>query len=226
MLIHAQPMAIAPIHAAFRQDWPGAETHDLLDTSLASDLAAAGGILGQDIMDRFAFLSRYALDSAPEGRRTAGILFTCSAFGPAIDAARAQCPVPVLKPNETAFREAIQAGGAIALLATFEPALKPLLVELRALRDELKMDVDISGRAIDGALAALQDGDSGRHDDLIAEAAAGAAADTIILGQFTMARAADAVRARAPGKRVLTTPQSAVVGLRDLVTRAGGRTGD
>ena len=227
MLIHAQPMAMAPIHAAFRQDWPEARTHDLLDTSLASDLAAAGGLLGHDIVDRFAWLSRYARDSAPEGRPTVGILFTCSAFGPAIDAARAQCPIPVLKPNETAFREAIEAGGAIALLATFEPALEPLLCELRALRDELGIDVDISGHIVHDALSALQASDPDRHDSLIAETAArcAAAAETIVLGQFTMARAAGAVRARVPGKPVLTTPHSAVAGLRELVSRTGGQPG-
>ncbi len=220
ILIHALAQSVAPIHAAFRQGWPAAKTHDLLDTALATDLAAAGGKLGQRIIDRFAWLTRYAQDAAPEGQPTRGILFTCSSFGPAIEAARAATPIPVLKPNETAFRKAVETGSAIVLLASFEPALEPMLTEMHEMRDELGRRVSISGQVVPGALAALQAGDAERHDALIAAAAAGhAEADTIVLGQFSMARAAGPARERVPGKQLLTTPDSAVAGLRELVEK-------
>lgn len=221
ILIHALAQSVTPIHAAFRQGWPEAETHDLLDTALATDLAAAGGQLGQSIIDRFAWLTRYAQDAAPAGRPTRGILFTCSSFGPAIEAARAAAPIPVLKPNETAFRKAVKIGSAIVLLASFEPALEPMLAEMHEMRAELGRQVSITGQIVPGALAALQAGDAERHDALIGEAAAGyAEADTIVLGQFSMARAAGPARDRLQGKQLLTTPDSAVAGLRELVETA------
>jgi hypothetical protein len=72
-------------------------------------------------------------------------------------------------------------------------------------------------RVVDGALAALQGGDAGRHDALVAEAAAAfASADAVLLAQFSMARAAALVPVL-PGRRVLTTPGSAVAKLRRLV---------
>ena len=41
MLIHAVAEAVVPIRQAFAADWPVAETHDLMDTSLSADLAIA-----------------------------------------------------------------------------------------------------------------------------------------------------------------------------------------
>src|SRR5436309_3207210 len=43
MLIHAVAEAVVPIRQAFAADWPAAETHDLMDTSLSADLAAGAG---------------------------------------------------------------------------------------------------------------------------------------------------------------------------------------
>src|SRR5512142_434523 len=98
-LIHATPVAIEPIVAAFRQLWPQAVTTNLLEDSLAADLAAEGR-LTDAMIERFVALARYV-----HGCGADAILFTCSAFGPAIDAARRAVPVPVLKPNEAMLDE-------------------------------------------------------------------------------------------------------------------------
>ena len=46
-LIHATPIAIEPIRAAFTQLWPEARVTHLLEDSLAPDLVAAGRIDGE-----------------------------------------------------------------------------------------------------------------------------------------------------------------------------------
>ncbi len=70
--------------------------------------------------DRFLALARYA-----ERDGAAAILFTCSAFGPCIDAVKQALPnIPVLKPNEAMIEEAVEAGGTVGLLATFAPTLR------------------------------------------------------------------------------------------------------
>jgi hypothetical protein len=72
-------------------------------------------------------------------------------------------------------------------------------------------------RVVDGALAALKDGRGEEHDRLIAGAAAELPpVDALVLAQFSMARAATSIAA-VKGRRVLTTPASAVLKLKSLV---------
>ena len=93
-LIHALPVSIAPVEEAFERLWPEARTVNLTDDSLAGDLAAAG-TLQPEMTDRFLALARYSAMSGADA-----ILFTCSAFGPCIEACQEElAPLPVLKPN-------------------------------------------------------------------------------------------------------------------------------
>ncbi|MFA6968136.1 aspartate/glutamate racemase family protein [Bosea sp. (in: a-proteobacteria)] len=209
-LIHALEESVLPARAAFAAHWPQANAFDLLDTSLAIDLAARGS-LDQAMTERFLTLGRYA--AATEG--TAGpaqaILFTCSAFGPAIDAVKRALPIPVLRPNESAFAEALALGGRIGLIVTFAPSLPSLTQELAEMAGK---PVDVEGVVVEGALAALKAGDGETHDRLVAEAAARLTGiDTLILGQFSLARAKPAIEA-ATGLRVVTTPEAAIRGLK------------
>jgi len=215
-LIHALAESVQPIHAAFAQQWPEAVLFDLLDTSLARDLASAGR-LEPAMIERFLALGRYAAATAGEGGRTEAILFTCSAFQPAIDAVKQAVNMPVLRPNEAAFDKALDIGGRIGLLVTFPPALPALETELRQMARERGVEISITGHVVDGALDALKAGDTVRHDDLVAAAAAQMPlTDSLVLGQFSLARAAAAI-APVQGRVLLTTPKSAVEKLRQAL---------
>ena len=204
-LIHALRHSPPPIEAAFAALWPGPRLMNLLDDSLAADLARDGR-LTEAMTQRFLTLARYAM-----GTDIAAILFTCSAFGPCIDRVKQEFPqVPVLKPNEAMIEEAAARGRRIGLLASF-PAT------LRTMPAEFPPAVELRPQLAEGALAALDAGDAARHDELAAEAAAALAeCDAIALAQFSLARARDAVAART-GRPVLTTPDSAVRKLRALL---------
>jgi len=194
----------------------------LLDDRLASDLSEIGEI-SQSIRERFLALGRYAA-IAHGDYRTEGIMFTCSAFGPAIDAVKAVLDLPVIAPNEGAFDEALMlcrdaAGpGRIGLLLSFEGSVAPLSSELRAAARACgQAEPEIVPAVAHGALEALTGGDAGRHDELIAEAAAEMPTlDVLVIGQFSMARARPLVAAVRP-EPVLTTPHAAARKLRALV---------
>ncbi len=209
-LLHALEESVLPARAAFAASWPEAKTFDLLDTSLATDLAERGS-LDDAMTGRFLTLGRYASASEGVSGPARAILFTCSAFGPAIEAVKRDLPIPVLRPNESAFAEALALGGRIGLLVTFAPSLPALRREL----DEMAgRPVDVEGVVVEGALAALKAGDGATHDRLAAEAAARLSGiDTLILGQFSLARARPAIEA-ATGLRVVTTPEAAIRGLK------------
>lgn len=209
-LIHATQLAVPPVAAAFEQLWPQAQRMNLLDDRLATDLASAGSL--NDVMvTRLLSLAQYAKTYGAHG-----ILFTCSAFGPAIDEVKRTIGLPTLKPNEAMFDEALdicaQLGGArrIGLLTTFAPAAKAMHDELLAAIAQRNLVVQIDGACALGAMAALNAGDAASHDRLILESARTlATCDVLLLGQFSMARAQNAV-AEAIGKPVLTSPESAV----------------
>jgi Asp/Glu/hydantoin racemase len=210
-LIHALKHSIAPIEASFAGLWPEARLANLLDDTLASDLAREGELTAA-MTTRFLNLARYARSCDADA-----ILFTCSAFGPCIEAcAHELAPMPVLKPNEAMIEEAVSLAGRhgrIGLLATFAPTLATMPAEFTAIAP----DVTLVPVLASDALAALSRGDSAEHDRLAADAARGLeGCDVIALAQFSLSSAASRVAA-ATGRPVLTTPDSAVRKLRRLL---------
>lgn len=210
-LIHATPLAVEPINTAFKALWPNALATNLLDDSLAPDLVREGGIT-ERVIDRFVTLAKYVRKAGADG-----IMFTCSAFGTAIEAARDAVDVPVLKPNEAMLDEALEAGKRLGVLATFEPSIPNFVVELEALAKSKGMQLDVRTRAVANAMAELQAGRGDEHDRLIAEAATELMdCDAVLLSQFSMASAASRI-ASTPTCKVLTSPASAVARLKSLL---------
>ena len=200
-LIHALAHSVDPINAAFARDWPEAVRMNLLDDSLSADLARGGQGLDAAMHERFQRLAQYAVDTGAQG-----ILFTCSAFGPCIEAvARRHAAMPVLKPNEAMIAEAATGHGTLGLVSTFAPTLA-------SMPPEFPEGVVLETALAAGALDALNRGDGATHDALIVEQAVALKArgcQRIALAQFSMARARTACEA-ATGLPVLTTVDSAV----------------
>ncbi len=212
-LIHATPVAIAPVHQAFAAHWPEAATFDLLESALSLDAQSYPPGIG-DFDSRFRSLSRYARDIGARG-----ILFTCSAFGSHIEAvARELAPLPVLKPNEAMFLAALGLSKRIAMIATFGPSVPAMQAEFEALAAEVNPGATLSVVLAEGALEALRAGDGESHDARCAAAAREiAGAEVLLLAQFSTARAQARV-AEATGLPTLTSPESAVRRLRDWLS--------
>ena len=156
---------------------------------------------------RFEDLCAYA-----ERTGAQGILFTCSAFGPCIEAAAARRPhMPVLKPNEAMVADAVTLGQRVGLIASFGPTLQSMPTEFPA-------GVDLRTALVAQAMTALDQGDGEAHDAAVLAAAHTLVAQgcgVIALAQFSMARAAPLLRRQLPSAvSVLTTPDSAVAALR------------
>ena len=204
-LVHALKHSILPIEASFAKLWPEATLMNLLDDSLSADLARDGK-LTDAMTERFLSIGRYAASTG-----TDGILFTCSAFGPCIEAvAGERAPMPVLKPNEAMIEEAAKAGRKVGLLSSFPPTLASMPREFPA-------SIQLMPKLTEGAMAALDRGDRAEHDRLVVEASKDLRdCDVIALAQYSMAPAAEKV-AQATGRPVLTTPDSAVMKLKRML---------
>jgi Asp/Glu/hydantoin racemase len=204
-LVHALKHSILPIEASFAKLWPEATLMNLLDDSLSADLARDGK-LTDAMTERFLSIGRYAASTG-----TDGILFTCSAFGPCIEAvAGERTPMPVLKPNEAMIEEAAKAGPKVGLLSSFPPTLA-------SMPREFPVSIQLMPKLAEGAMAALDRGDRAEHDRLVVEASKDLRdCDVIALAQYSMAPAAEKV-AQATGRPVLTTPDSAVMKLKRML---------
>ena len=204
-LIHALRHSPPPIEDAFARLWPGQTLMNLLDDSLSADLAREGQLTPR-MTERFLALARYAAGTGADA-----ILFTCSAFGPCIEAcARDLAPMPVLKPNEAMIEQAAGMGRRIGLLVSFPGTIPSMTPEFPA-------GITVVPKIAEGALAALDAGDGATHDRLAADAARDLRdCDAIALGQFSLARAKALVE-QASGRPVLTTPDTAVLKLKRML---------
>jgi len=224
VLLHATPVAMAPIQSAFADLWPDAETINLLDDGLSIDRAREE-TLSASMIDRFVRFGRYGFDMQADG-----ILATCSAFGPAIEQLAAQVSIPVLKPNEAMFEAALARGKRIGMLATFGPAVASMTDEFNEYNDVRTDTLAAKSKGtatsaklktvlVEGAIEALRKGDAARHNALVAERVQELNdCDVIMLAHFSTSRALDAVREKTDVP-VLTAPHAAVERMRDRLIK-------
>jgi hypothetical protein len=216
-LIHATPLAINPVNSSFQKLWPEAKLQNILDDSLSRDLAALGHLTA-DMVERFIDLAQYAKRVGCQG-----ILFTCSAFGEAIEAAAAATGIPTLKPNEAMFEEALQVALKakpyaadplnIGLVATFAASIDSMREEFMAMTANMNRVVNLHGVHVPLAMEALAKGQSQEHDQRIAVGIENMpTCDVVMLAQFSMAAAQTLAQTKTTAP-VLTSPDCAVIAL-------------
>jgi aspartate/glutamate racemase len=216
-LIHATPLAIEPVNSSFKKLWPEASLQNILDDSLSKDHAAAGHLTA-DMVERFIDLAQYAKRAGCQG-----ILFTCSAFGEAIEAAAAAVAMPTLKPNDAMFEDALRAALKahendaevlnIGLVATFAASIVSMSEEFNALTAGLEREVKLHSLFVPNAMDALAQGHAQEHHRLIAEGVQTMpGCDVIMLAQFSMAAAQTLAQTKTSAP-ILTSPECAVLAL-------------
>lgn len=209
-LCHAAAVAMQPIVDSFTANWPQARLANLLEESWMPDLADDGK-LTQTMIERFVMIGHYCVKAGADA-----ILFTCSAFGPAIDEVRKQLKIPVLKPNEAMYDELTKKNCSASLLATFQPSIPSMVSEIEQTAKANGTQVKLNTQLVEGALAALQGNNPDEHNRLIAEMAARQQCDVIAFAQFSMAPALKGALARTRTP-ILTTPDSAVAKLKTML---------
>lgn len=215
VLYHATPVAMEPVAAAMLALWPEAEAVNLLDDGLTLDRAKEGTTISDELIERFVDFGRYAHRIGADG-----ILVTCSAFGPAIDRMTKALPIPVVRPNEAMFREAIAFGNRIGMLATFGPAVPTMADEFDSFTAETRSHAMLETIVVAEAIDLLREGDVEAHNRLVAARAPELAShDAIMLAHFSTSRAAAAVRA-AVSVPVFTAPEAAVTRMKQIIAQS------
>ncbi len=210
-LIHATKVAIEPIRQAFAQNWPAVEVTNILDDSLSLDRASQKDSTA-NLAVRIKALAHYAQQT-----NCSAIMFTCTAFGEMIDDTARSSSIPVLKPNQAMFEEALNAGKNICMLYTFAAAKDSMEKEFYEMATEINPGASIRSYFVDGALELLHNGDEEGHNQRVADKAEELTGfDGLILAQFSMARAAPLTREQT-SIPVFTSPEAAVKKIRTLL---------
>lgn len=183
----------------------------ILDEALSIDRRASHD-MPESLRARIVALATYAETTGAEG-----VLFTCSAFGGAIEEADRQSVLPIMKPNEAMFDAALACGDRVAMIYTFPPAAGGMEEEFRQAALAGGHNARLSSYFCEDALEAKQAGHHAEHDRLIARTAQQIEdADVIMLAQFSMADAAEEVRKHC-AVPVLSSPDAAVTEMRRRV---------
>nr|WP_274636926.1 hypothetical protein [Microbacterium bovistercoris] len=208
-LVGAVAAAAPPAEQAFAAVFGEAQTWNILDDRLIADALDAGRVTAP-LATRMTALIDYAL-----AHGAAGVLLTCSMYGPVAHAVAARAAVPVLASDDAAFADAA-AGGfrRIALVAS----LPIPLADARARFDAFRSGREAGLEVVD-VLAADAAGvtDAVVLTDALERAVRGIPdLDAVLLAQYSIAPAADALAARL-GIPVLAGPGRAAALMRDLL---------
>ncbi|WP_052768575.1 aspartate/glutamate racemase family protein [Streptomyces humi] len=191
-MIHAVPTGARVAQEAFAREFPEAALWNVLDDRLLDDARDAGG-LTDPLRRRMLRLIGHVLDGGAHG-----LLLTCSSYGEVVDTARTLWGVPVLKSDESMFRAAL-AGPyrRVAVVASTPPAVPAATAQLAALAPLVRVDrpVDVVTALSEEAATAKDPGTVARRLAEALRAVGGADADAVLLAQYSLAPAREALQA-------------------------------
>ena len=201
-MVHTVASLIPVFDALAKQYLPGWQTFNMLDESLLRTTIRQGS-LSTLTMRRLTGLVWSAVDAGAQA-----VVVTCSSLGPAVDAARVVCPVPLLRIDEGMALHAVGHGPRIGVLATLATTLTPTSDLITRTAAQMRQTCTLTARIAEGAFEKLQLGDTTGHDQAVAQAIRAMAhdVDVIVLAQASMARALDSVKDELGALPVLTSP--------------------
>ena len=211
-LISGTPAAIAPATAGLKSAFPDATIWNILDDRLLVEADEIGEV-DDRLRDRMARLIEHAKTEGAQG-----ILLTCSMYG-AVAHELDGATVPVLAADDAAFAAALDGGFEnILVVASFESAVADTVNRFGEAAAEAGHYPTILSTVPEGAFAATKAGD---FTALAGALIAGCLpfvdkVDAVLLGQYSLAPAADALSS-ALGLPVLSGPVLAATVLRRRV---------
>ncbi|MFE7037047.1 aspartate/glutamate racemase family protein [Streptomyces sp. NPDC057621] len=217
-MIHAVPAAHRIAEEAFAREFPQATVWNVLDDRLLDDARDADG-LTDALRRRMLRLIGHVMDGGAQG-----LLLTCSSYGEVVDTARALWDAPVLKSDEAMFTAALTGPyRRIAVVASTAPAVPAALAQLEALVPVLRPDrpVDIVTALSEEAATARGPEATARHLADALHATGSTDADMVLLAQYSLTPARDALAALL-GAPVLDGAGAAARELRGRLTRVPG----
>ena len=219
-LVHATPLAMAPMSQAFAERLPHVIVLNVLDDGLLDGLNQAGH-LTPALVRRLATVVGLA-----ETAGVRAVLLSCSAYTPVVDTIRALTSVPVMPVDAVLVEEAVRAGDRLGVIATSARSAATISQALEQEAARHGRTPEINTAPVPEAFAANAAGDAARHDAIVAAAArrlAGDGVDAIVLAQASLSRAVPLIGDLE--RPVLTSPLLAVQRVAAILYEQADRSG-
>lgn len=207
--IHTSPSMIPVFKALADEHLKGHTVFNMVDESLLCDIIRDGKCPPNTAKR----LAGHVLSAESAGAEL--ILVSCSSMGRAVEAAQTLCAVPVMRVDEPMAEKAVSTGARIGVIATLPSTLEPTVALIQAKAAAAGKTVVLHSQVVDGAFAAVIEGDGARHDLLVGTALKELAkkVDVIVLAQASMARVVDALSPADKPVPILSSPRLAVEAL-------------
>ena len=204
--------SVGPVAAAFGELWPQAEPVNIIDESLYADYIATR-VIDDTIASRLDTLLHYA---PLTGAKAA--VFTGSVFGPIVEKARADIPIPVLCSYEAMIEAAFAAGPRLVVLTTSPFSMPEITRDIARYGERTGKPYTLESKVLDDARIAFRErGSIEEHFRLIAAAVEHYRdCDAVMLGQTSMGPAYELITP-VPGRPVLTPLRTTVLKMKALV---------
>ncbi len=183
---------------------PGVKLFHILDEPLLERVRLQSGLQTEQI-DRL----QAHIDAAQRIQASA-VLVTCSTLSPALDQVHAS--IPLIKIDQAMIEQAVRGGEHIGILATNRTTLEPTRSSLLAEAERQRKSISLTLVYVEGALAALLDGDGSLHDEFVWKAIIQLAesVNLIVLAQASTARVIELAQAASFPVPILTSPHTAL----------------
>ncbi|GGO26044.1 aspartate/glutamate racemase family protein [Deinococcus humi] len=183
-LIHTTPVTVTTMKTLATEQAPGVRVIHLLDDSLLPDVIRAGH-LTPEVTGRLRSYAGAAVSAGADA-----VMCCCSSVGDAVDALRAELPVPFLRIDGPMAEQAVRLGERVGVIATVASTLEPTARLIERAAELAGRPVEVERVLVDGAYDALMGGQPEQHDALVTGALQGLTGrvDVVVLAQASMAR--------------------------------------
>lgn len=198
-LIHTTLNSVEPSNTAFHKLDKNIETVNYLNEGIMPELRSSGA--SSHILQQMMQLAW-----AAEAAGCQGIMLNCSLMSPYAEKMAKLVNIPLISADIAMLEYVVAKASKVVVIATVPkagPTTKKLLQELAT--DQGK-NIDVEVKIAQGAFDALNNGDTGRHNEIIQQAAKeyDGKADLIVFAQISMVRALEGLNLKT---QVVTSPE-------------------
>lgn len=211
-LISATFAAVEPAARGFADEFPDAVAWNIVDDRLLAEADLQGGVTPA-LRERMVRLIQHAITEGADG-----VLLTCSLYGEVVHSLGDQ-GIPVLAADDAAFAQAIDGDyERLLVVGSLAAAVADSTERLRTAIRSASSDASVVSVVAPDALKATTERDIPALRDSLAVAIAPhrGAIDAVVLAQYSLAPAADHLRA-AFGIPVVSGPHASAAVLREVI---------